>query len=238
MANSNIGSRRKCEEIIREGRVFLNGKQVTQMGTTVDPERDTVVVDGNRLQPPQGDRIYLLLNKPRGTITSAADPFHRETVLDRIGWKGSRIYPVGRLDYDTEGLLLLTNDGDFAFEMTHPKHRVEKEYFCVVEGNPGTACLEKLRRGVDIGGFVTSPAEVKHMGRKGHHTLLQIIIREGKNRQVRRMLDVVGHPVIFLRRERIGNLRLGNLKPENWGSGCHLPGRGAPPADYRSAQRP
>ena len=126
------------------------------------------------------------------------------------------LFPAGRLDKDTVGLLLLTNDGDFAFEMTHPKHRVEKEYFCVVEGNPGTACLEKLRRGVDIGGFVTSPAEVKHMGRKGHHTLLQIIIREGKNRQVRRMLDVVGHPVIFLRRERIGNLRLGNLKPGEW----------------------
>ena len=216
MANCGIGSRRKCEEIIQEGRVTLNGQTVTQMGTLVDPEKDTVVVDGKApLRLPE-DRIYILLNKPRGTITSVHDQFERETVLDRIGWTGSRIYPVGRLDYDTEGLLLLTNDGELAFEMTHPKHQVEKEYHCIVKGNPEPARLEELKKGVDIGGFMTSPAEVEYVNRKKDHALIRIVIKEGKNRQVRRMFDAIGYPVVFLRRERMGNIRLGRLKPGEW----------------------
>ena len=216
MAHCGVGSRRKCEKIIEQGRVCQNGKKVDRMGEMVDPEKDRIAVDGKRIQMPLEARVYILLNKSRGTISSVHDQFNRETVLDQIGWKGARIYPVGRLDYDTEGLLLLTNDGELTFEMTHPSHQIEKEYFCIVKGNPKPDQLNRLRAGVDIGGFITSPAKVKYLGGKQDETRLRIVIREGKNRQVRRMFDAIGCPVVFLRRERMGNVRLGNLNPGEW----------------------
>jgi pseudouridine synthase len=188
------------------------------MGTLIDPEKDQVTLD-NRSGAPmklQEDLVYILLNKPRGIITSVHDQFDRETVLDRIGWKGSRIYPVGRLDYDTEGLLILTNDGEFAYEMTHPRHQVEKEYHCIVKGIPSPQQLDKLSRGVDIGGFITSPAQVRILCQKKDYAEIQITIKEGKNRQVRRMFEAIGHPVVFLKRERIGNISLGSLKTGEW----------------------
>ncbi|HHU79173.1 MAG: pseudouridine synthase [Caldicoprobacterales bacterium] len=216
MAECGVGSRRKCEEMIRLGRVYLNGKKVTEMGTLVDPERDEVILDGKHILKMKEKKIYIMLNKPRGIITTVHDPQNRKTVLDCIGWKGNRIYPVGRLDYDTEGLLILTNDGEFAYKMTHPKHQVEKEYYCVVRGYPTKDAVNRLRQGVDIGEFVTSPAEIIYLGKQGENAVFQVIIREGKNRQVRKMFEFIGHPILFLRRNRIGNLSLGRLRPGQW----------------------
>ena len=215
MAQCGVGSRRKCEELIRQGRVYVNGAKVTEMGTLVDPDKDEVTLDQKKLRQ-QNNKIYILLNKPRGIITTAHDPFGRKTVLEHLNWKGDRIYPVGRLDYDTEGLLILTNDGEFAFEMMHPKHRVEKEYYCVVKGFPKPEDVSRLRNGIDIGGFVTSPAEVTLVRKNTDTSVFRVVIKEGKNRQVRRMFEAINHPVVFLRRERIGNLRLGSLRPGEW----------------------
>ena len=216
MAYCGVGSRRKCEEMIKQGRVYLNGQLVTKMGVVIDPNKDVVTLDKKQPLTLIEEKIYILLNKPRGIITSVRDPQGRQTVLECIKWKGSRIFPVGRLDYETEGLLILTNDGEFAYSMTHPKHEVDKEYFCIVKGFPSKEAVNKLINGVDIGGFITSPAEVKFIDRQGDKSTYRLIIHEGKNRQVRRMFEKIGHPVIFLRRERIGNLTLGNLKPGSW----------------------
>jgi 23S rRNA pseudouridine2605 synthase len=216
MAHCGVGSRRKCEDLIKQGRVFINGKQVTEMGIKVDIDKDTVSLDQNQVLKLDEEKIYIILNKPRGTITSVSDPHGRKTVLEHMGWKGSRIYPVGRLDFDTEGVLLLSNDGDFAYEMTHPKHEVEKEYYCVVEGSPDPASVNKLRQGVEINGFVTSPAKVTLIEQLEKHTVFRMVIHEGKNRQVRRMFEAIGHPVIYLRRESFGGLRIKDMSPGEW----------------------
>lgn len=218
MAHCGVGSRRKCEEMIQAGRVYLNGKKVTQLGILIDPEADKVTLDGISGKPLklQEEKVYILLNKPRGVITSVQDQFKRETVLDRIGWKCGRIYPVGRLDYDTEGLLLLTNDGEFAYEMMHPRHQVEKEYHCIIKGIPTPEKLSQLERGVDIGGFMTSPAKIKLNRKLKDNSVIHIIIKEGKNRQIRRMFDAIGHPVLYLKRIRIGSISLGSLKTGEW----------------------
>ena len=215
MAHCGVGSRRKCEDMIKEGRVQINGKKVTEMGLQVDPDHDKVVVDSISLRL-QEDMIYILLNKPKGTITSVSDQFNRNTVIDQIGWKGSRIYPIGRLDYNTEGLIILTNDGEMAYHMTHPKHQIEKEYMCVVSGIPDAEKIDMLRRGIDIGGFITSPAQVSYNGQEKGNAIIHIVIKEGKNRQVRRMLDAIEHPVIYLRRERIANIIMNDLKIGEW----------------------
>lgn len=216
MAHCGVGSRRKCEELIKQGRVFINGKQVTEMGVQVNVENDEVRLDHNKVLKLEEEKIYILLYKPRGTITSASDPRGRKTVLDHMGWKGSRIYPVGRLDYDTEGVLILSNDGEFAYEMTHPKHEVEKEYYCVVEGSPGPEAIKQLRQGVAINGFVTSPAKVTLIELQKEHSIFRMVIHEGKNRQVRRMFETVGHPVVYLRRERFGGLSLKGMQVGEW----------------------
>lgn len=215
MAICGLGSRRKCEDLIRNGNVAVNGRTVTEMGLKIDPEKDKVTVSG-RLLKPVSDKVYILLNKPRGVISSVRDQFGRKTVLDQIGWSGSRIFPVGRLDYDTEGLLILTNDGELAYKLTHPKHEIEKEYFCVVKGLLDENDLNRLRNGIDIGGFITSPATVMVEGFENNRTKVRIAIKEGKNRQVRRMFEAVGHPVIYLKRDRIGDIRLTALEPGKW----------------------
>ena len=216
MAQAGAGSRRKCEELIRQGRVSVNGKQITEMGVQVDPEKDHIVLDGREILNIVEEMHYILYYKPQGTISAVTDPYGRRTVLESMGWTGTRIYPVGRLDLDTEGLLLLTNDGSFAYEMTHPKHEVEKEYFCKVIGQPHTKDLNRLEQGVDIGGFVTSPAKLQSIRETKEYAAIRLVIHEGKNRQVRRMFAAIGHPVVFLRRDRMGNLTLGSLKPGEW----------------------
>lgn len=216
MASCGIGSRRACEALIQQGRVTVNGQTVSQMGLRVDPERDIVQVDGRSITP-EGETKTLLLHKKRGSLSTVRDPHGRNTVLHEIGPQGLRLYPVGRLDYDTEGMLLLTNDGDLAAHLTHPRHTVPKEYEAVVQGRPDPADLCRLRSGLDIGGYVTAPARVQSIRVLADgNTRLSITIREGKNRQIRRMFARIGHPVIALKRVAIGPLRLGPLKPGEW----------------------
>ncbi|MBE7043470.1 MAG: rRNA pseudouridine synthase [Ruminococcaceae bacterium] len=209
MAECGVASRRKCEEIINQGRVKVNGTVVTAQGVQIDPETDAIEVDGQMIAV-QEQKIYIMLNKPKGVITSVSDQFGRKSVLDLIDCP-YRLFPVGRLDYDTEGLLLLTNDGEFAYRMTHPGHMVEKCYVAKVKGIPNQAALERLRFGVEIEGKKTAPAKAEW-----ENEAVVLTIHEGRNRQVRKMLETVGHPVQELKRVSVGNLLLGNLPVGQW----------------------
>jgi 23S rRNA pseudouridine2605 synthase len=204
-----VGSRRVCEELIAEGRVAVNGR-VAQLGVRVDVDHDLVEVDG----APVGirpDLVYLLLNKPVGVVTTAEDPQGRPTVVELVPAE-PRVFPVGRLDRDTEGLLLLTNDGELAHRLTHPSFGVEKEYLAQVEGRPSRAAVRRLREGVDLEDGPTAPARVSTTD----PDVLRIVVHEGRNRQVRRMCDAVGHPVRRLVRVRIGPLADRALPPGQW----------------------
>ncbi|HEX6425256.1 MAG TPA: pseudouridine synthase [Acidimicrobiales bacterium] len=209
LAQAGLGSRRTCEELIAAGRVRLNG-EVATLGMRADPETDVVEVDGARIGVRQG-LVHYLLNKPAGVVTTAGDPQGRPTVVDLVPGE-PRVYPVGRLDTDTEGLLVLTNDGDLAHRLTHPSFGVDKEYLAEVEGTPGRGALRRLREGVDLDDGPTAPARASLVG---DHTL-RITIHEGRNRQVRRMCEAVGHPVRRLVRVRIGPLSDRRLAPGAW----------------------
>ena len=218
LSAAGVASRRLSEELIAQGRVSVNGKTVTELGTKADPAVDEIKVDGRRIKTEQRRR-YILLNKPRGYITTRSDPQGRPTVMDLMKAVKEYIYPVGRLDYDSEGLLLMMTDGDLAARLMHPRHEVDKVYEVIVMGTPDPRSIEKLRKGVHIEGGRTSPAEV-HVGTtvKGAKptTLLTITIREGRNRQIRKMCSAVGLPVRDLRRIRMGPIGLGRLKPGQW----------------------
>ncbi len=220
LARAGVASRRHAEELILAGRVRVNGQPVTQLGTKINPQTDTVSVDGRPVQPP-ATRAYVLLHKPAGVVTTAHDPQGRQTALDLLPseLRAQRLFPVGRLDLESEGLLLLTNDGDFALRLTHPRYEQEKEYHALVEGRPDQTALETLRSGMPLPGEKrpTAPAEVRFLRAEGRETAwLSITLHEGRKRQVRRMLAVVGHPVLRLIRVRVGPLRLGNLPPGHW----------------------
>ena len=210
LARVGFGSRRACDELVEAGRVEVNG-QVAVLGQRVDVARDRVAVDGT----PVGilpDLVYYLLNKPAGVVTTADDPEGRPTVVQLVPAE-PRVFPVGRLDIATEGLLLLTNDGELAQRLTHPSHGVEKEYLAEVEGTPGRSALARLREGVVIGdGERTAPARATVLS----PGLVRVVVHEGRYRQVRRMLDAVGHPVIRLVRTRIGPLADNRLRPGAW----------------------
>ncbi|HEX2038589.1 MAG TPA: pseudouridine synthase [Acidimicrobiales bacterium] len=209
LARLGFGSRRVCEELVAEGRVTVNG-EVAELGRRIDPEADRVEVDG----VPVGVRpglVHYLLNKPRGVVTTAADTHGRPTVVELVPAE-PRVFPVGRLDADTEGLLLLTNDGDLAHRLTHPSFGVEKEYVAEVSGRPTPATVRRLREGVDLEDGRTAPAKVALTP----PNVLRITIHEGRNRQVRRMCEAVGHPVVRLVRTRIGPLADRSLKPGAW----------------------
>jgi 23S rRNA pseudouridine2605 synthase len=211
LARVGIGSRRVCEDLIAEGRVTVNG-EVAILGRRIDPDEDRVEDDG----APVGLRpglVHYLLNKPAGVVTTASDPQGRPTVVDLVPAE-PRVFPVGRLDMDTEGLLLLTNDGELANRVAHPSHGVEKEYLAEVEGSPSRAALRRLREGVELDDGTTAPAQAALVA----PTLVRLTIHEGRNRQVRRMLDAVGHPVVRLIRTRIGPLSDRRLKPGTWRS--------------------
>lgn len=216
IAQAGIASRRAAEKLIAEGRVSVNGTTVREMGTKADPATDTIRVDGRRIKGAEVLR-YILLNKPSGYVTTRSDPQRRPTVLDLLRGVREYVYPVGRLDYDTEGLLLLTNDGDLAARLTHPRHGIERTYEARVAGMPDLAALERLRKGLPLDGRRTLPAEVVllHTGRD-RDGALRVTIREGRNRQVRRMCEAVGHPVRALTRTRIGPLEDRRLKPGQW----------------------
>ena len=209
LAQAGLGSRRTCEDLIAEGRVTVNG-EVATLGTRADPEADDIEVDGARIGVRQGLAHYLL-NKPAGVVTTASDPQGRPTVVALVP-ADPRVYPVGRLDADTEGLLLLTNDGELAHRLTHPSFGVDKEYLAEVNGTPSRGALRRLREGVELDDGPTAPARVSLVG---DHTL-RITIHEGRNRQVRRMCEAVGHPVRRLVRVRIGPLADRRLPPGEW----------------------
>jgi 23S rRNA pseudouridine2605 synthase len=206
LAQAGVGSRRVCEELIAAGRVTVNGHPA-RLGDRAHPDHDVIAVDGGPVATREG-LVYRLLNKPAGVVTTASDPQGRPTVIDLIPPE-PRVFPVGRLDAATEGLLLLTNDGALAHRLTHPSFGVEKEYLAQVKGEPSRGALRALRQGVELDDGITAPAAVSRRG----PNLIRITIHEGRNRQVRRMCEAVGHPVVRLVRTRIGPLRTGDLRP-------------------------
>ncbi len=209
LARAGLGSRRVCEELIEDERVTVNG-EVAVLGRRVDIDADRVEVDGVPLSIRPG-LVYYLLNKPAGVITTAADTHGRPTVIEMVPSE-PRVFPVGRLDADTEGLLILTNDGDLAHRLTHPSFGVEKEYVAEVEGVPSRAALRRLREGVELDDGATAPAQVAAI----EDSVLRLVIHEGRNRQVRRMCEAVGHPVRRLIRTRIAELADRRLPPGEW----------------------
>lgn len=209
LAATGIASRRVCEDMIAEGRVTVNG-EVAHQGQRVDPDADVIEVDGG-LIPVRPGLVYYLLNKPAGTITTADDTHGRPTVVDLVP-ESPRVFPVGRLDAETEGLLVLTNDGELAHRLTHPSFGVEKEYIAAVEGEPTNAAIRRLREGIELDDGMTAPAQVARVAAN----VLRITIHEGRNRQVRRMCDAIGHPVTRLVRSRIGPLADRRLRPGEW----------------------
>ena len=217
LSQAGIASRRASERLMLEGRVTVNGEPVRELGTKADAAQDDIRVDGRRLKLPERHR-YILLNKPRGYVTTRSDPQRRPTVIDLLQGVHEYLYPVGRLDYDSEGLLLLTNDGDLAARLTHPSHGVARVYEAAVAGVPDEHDMRRLARGLVIDGRRTAPADVRLLpaGRRTSTATLQITIREGRNRQVRKMFDAIGHPVDHLSRIAIGPLRDGRLKRGRW----------------------
>lgn len=215
MARSGVASRRKSEEIILAGRVKVNNEVVKELGTRIDKYEDLVMVD-DRIIELEEDKVYIILNKPVGYMTTLKDRFSDKKVIDLIEGVDERIYPVGRLDEDTEGLLILTNDGDLTFKLTHPSYEVNKRYIAHVEGLPKEESLEKLRRGIPMDGSITSPARVDLIRVGKGSAFLEIEIHEGKNRQVRRMCQYIGHPVIDLKRISLDRLVLGDLEIGQW----------------------
>ncbi|CAN5781558.1 pseudouridine synthase [soil metagenome] len=209
LARVGIGSRRVCEDLIEEGRVTVNG-EVAELGRRVEADEDLVEVDGAPIGVRPG-LVYYLLNKPAGVITTASDPQGRPTVMGLVP-EEPRVFPVGRLDLETEGLLLLTNDGELANRIAHPSHGVEKEYLAEVRGEPSRATLRKLREGIELEDGITAPAQASLVA----PTLVRLTIHEGRNRQVRRMLDAVGHPVVRLIRTKLGPLTDRRLAPGAW----------------------
>lgn len=205
LSQAGVASRRAAEKLMAEGRVTVNGTTIFELGTKADPATDDIRVDGRRIK--QAERLrYILLNKPRGYITTRSDEKRRKTVLDLLEGVREYVYPVGRLDYDTEGLLLLTNDGELAAQLTHPRHQVERTYEARLAGMPDERAIERLRKGVPLDGRRTQPADVTLVNKDRHDAdgVLLMTIREGRNRQVRRMCEAVGHPVQRLKRTRIG----------------------------------
>lgn len=215
LAELGIASRRKAEEFISEGRVTVNG-QIATIGLKADPEYDYIKFDGKLVTSPQkkaGAKAYFMFNKPKGVVTSLSDPEGRTTVKDFLKGIKFRVFPVGRLDYDSEGLLLLTNDGAFSQVILHPSKKMPKTYQVKVKGLIGQEALEKLRRGVKLEDGMTMPANVRKISKTENNSWLAITIYEGRKRQIRRMLEKVGHPVAKLKRISINGLKLGNLKP-------------------------
>jgi len=211
LAAAGVGSRRKCEELILAGRVRVNGAVVTTLGTKVDPESAAIEVDGRPILHEK--KTYLMFHKPKGVITSLSDPAGRQTVKDYLKGVRERVYPVGRLDYDTEGLLILTNDGELANRLMHPKYGVPKTYLATVRGVPDGGKLERLARGIRLEDGMTAPAEVEYEDVSPDMTeaVIRITVREGRKRQVRRMFEAIGHPVGRLKRIAYGPLALGGL---------------------------
>ncbi|WP_094602816.1 Ribosomal large subunit pseudouridine synthase B [Sporomusa silvacetica DSM 10669] len=212
IAQAGIASRRDAEELIKAGRVTVNNKVVTELGTKVEPKRDRIAVDNKLIKAEK--YLYILLNKPKGVITALEDPQGRKTVTDLVANIPERIYPVGRLDYNTEGLLIMTNDGDLTNTLTHPSHEIAKTYLAKVQGYPPEEKLDKLRVGIKLEDGVTAPAKINIIAidQEKELTTLEIVIYEGKNREIRRMCEAIGYPVKNLKRIQIAFLTLEGLR--------------------------
>lgn len=216
IAMSGAASRRAAEKMIEEGRVSVNGKLVVEQGVKVEIGNDRVELDGDVLKV-KDKKVYIALNKPAGYVTTVNDQFERATVMDLVAKEiNTRIFPVGRLDYETEGLLLMTNDGDWANKVTHPSFESSKQYYAVLKGVLTIPELNKIRRGVFVDGKKTSPAQCEILEIESGMTLVEIVIHEGRNRQVRKMFEAVGHTVKALKRTRVGIVELGNLPEGRW----------------------
>lgn len=210
MASAGVASRRKCDEIIEAGRVRVNAQVVKKLGVIIDPDRDLVTVDNKPIRL-KNDFVYMMINKPTGVVTTVRDPYGRCTVIDLLPKSKKRIYPIGRLDYNSSGLLLLTNDGDTAQKVIHPSFNLDKVYLVTVKHKLNEHQISTLKKGVNIGDFFTSPAKVASKGAVDGDFVYEVIIHEGKNRQIRRMFAAVGSNVIGLKRVAIGKIKLGNL---------------------------
>lgn len=215
MAQSGVASRRKSEEFILAGRVKVNEVIVRELGSKVNPKKDIVKVDGKVIELEE-EKVYIMLNKPKGYVTTLKSRYNDKIVLDLVKGIEERIFPVGRLDADSTGLLLMTNDGDLAHKLTHPSHEVAKKYIAEVQGAPGSKKLHRFRKGLRIDGRMTAEAYIRIVKRHRETSILEISIHEGRNRQVRKMCKYIGHPVIELKRIGIGQLRLGNLEIGEW----------------------
>jgi 23S rRNA pseudouridine2605 synthase len=219
IAAAGIASRRHAEEMIAAGEVTVNGQVITTPGTKADPSRDHIKVRGRLINPSlnQREKVYILLNKPRGYLTSLADPEGRPLVTELLPASLGRLHPVGRLDFNTEGLLLLTNDGEFTNFITSARNGVEKVYEAKVKGVPPEEAVERLRRGIALDdGTRTAPAEIKRLDEGDSNSWFEIVLHEGRNQQIRRMFDKIGHSVVKLRRVRIGFLSDEHLAPKQW----------------------
>ena len=216
LAQCGVASRRKCEELILQGRVQVNGVTVTEIGTKINPEKDKIKFDGKDIKQAK-KLVYILLNKPIGYVTTADDQFGRDTVLDLVKVK-ERIVPVGRLDMYTSGALILTNDGDFVYQVTHPKHEIEKTYTVTIKGIVQNSEVEQLRNGIKIDDYITKPARVKILKTDTEKDIsrLEITIHEGKNRQVRKMCEAVGRKVLALHRSKIGGIGVKDIELGKW----------------------
>lgn len=207
LADAGVASRRKCEELITQGKVSVNNQIVTTLGVKINPTTDIVRLN-NQIVKKQNDLVYLLLNKPKGYVTTLKDTHGRPTVLDLLQDVASRVFPVGRLDYETEGLLLMTNDGELAYHLTHPRYKIYKVYEVLVFGNPKESLLQQLREGIELADGLTAPAKIKALTFSEKKSLIQISIYEGRKRQIRRMFEEINHPVLELKRTKLGSLNL------------------------------
>lgn len=216
LAECGVASRRKCEELILQGKVKVNNQIVTELGVKVNPEKDIVKFEDKEIKP-TSKMVYILLNKPIGYVTTVDDQFGRDTVLDLVKVK-ERIVPVGRLDMYTSGALILTNDGDFVYKVTHPKHEIEKTYTVTVKGIIKNEEVEQLRKGVKIDDYITKPAKVKILKTDIEKNIsrLEIVIHEGKNRQIRKMCESVGKKVLALHRSKIGKIGVKDIELGKW----------------------
>ena len=214
LAEAGVASRRKCDILIDEGKVTVNGA-VAEKGLQVDIEKDVVVCNKEQVTISE-EKIYIMLNKPLGYVSTCSDDKGRNTVLDLINIDGIRLFPVGRLDYDTEGMLIITNDGDFSFKLIHPKYEVKKIYYATVSGVFTKEAKDKLEKGIRLDGVLTSKCSVEIIKSTPKSSVILVTISEGKNRQVRRMLEFLGFQVLYLKRESIGGLSLGNLAVGEW----------------------
>ncbi len=215
LADCGVASRRKGEELIIGGQIQVNKKTVTELGVKVIQGKDVVTVQGKEVKP-QEKKIYIMLNKPEGYITTAHEQFGRLSVMDLIEDIEQRVFPVGRLDKDTSGLLLLTNDGEFTYTFTHPKHHVRKKYIAEIKGTPDSSKLNRFKKGLKIEDYTTSPANIRLLASKKKSSIVEITIYEGRNRQVRKMCSTIGHPVVNLKRIAVGGLELRDLPEGKW----------------------